>query len=78
MSRLLNDEAACTGLRYVWTDLNGLPQRLHSRDCPQRAHCARFHHGDRLIASGEVGVWLEEPQHGMKCPHFVQHVEESE
>ena len=72
----LKDSAACTGLRWVQTNLNGQPQRLHSRDCPQMEQCARYHHGDWLMAAGETGVWVEEPQHGADCPHFVQHAEE--
>lgn len=72
--RLLNDEAACTGLRWTSNKLeNGTTQKFHGYDCPQRDQCARFHHGIRLSASGGCGVWVEEPERGVECTMFVPH-----
>ena len=71
--------AACDGLRWITTWLDGQPVRSYSRDCPQAGQCQRFHaYLERLNSGPPWCTMIDPPEHGKDCSFFVPAQPESE
>ena len=73
----MSDTARCSGTRWIWTDLNGKPQKLHARDCPKASQCerARLFNEDAERAESldafQLQVHVDPGEHGTECPNFL-------
>ena len=66
------DFAACDGLRWITTQLDGQTVRSYSRDCRQAARCQRFRAYLQRVESGTSrSTMIDPPEHGKDCPCFV-------